>query len=98
MVQMLKNLIPVQEIWAQFLGGEDPLEKGMATYSSILAWRISGTGEPGGLQSMGHKELDTAEQLTLSPKGPPEEEHQGAPGSTREVLHREHQEGVSTIL
>ena len=49
MVQMLKNLIPVQEIWAQFLGGEDPLEKGMATYSSILAWRISGTGGPGGL-------------------------------------------------
>ena len=48
-VQTLKNLIPVQEIWAQFLGGEDPLEKGMATYSSILAWRISGTGGPGGL-------------------------------------------------
>ena len=49
MTQTLKNLIPVQEIWVQSLGGEDPLEKGMTTHSSILAWRISGTGEPGGL-------------------------------------------------
>ena len=38
-------------MWVQSLGQEDPLEKGMATYSSILAWRISGTEEPGGLQS-----------------------------------------------
>ena len=43
----------------QSLGWEDPLEKGMATHSSILAWRIPLTEEPGGLQSMGHKELDT---------------------------------------
>ena len=42
------------------------LEKGMATYSSILAWRIPGTEEPGGLQSMGSKELDMTERLTLS--------------------------------
>ena len=46
-----------------FLGGEDPLEKGMVTCSSILAWRIPWTKEPGGLQSMGHKELDTTKQL-----------------------------------
>ena len=39
------------------LGGEDPLEKGMATHSSILAWRIPQTEKPGGWQSMGHKEL-----------------------------------------
>ena len=44
----------------------DPLEKGMATHSSILAWRIPWTGEPGGLQSMGGKELDLTKQLTLS--------------------------------
>ena len=43
----------MQEMWLQSLGQEDPLEKGMATHSSILAWRIPWTGEPGGLQSMG---------------------------------------------
>ena len=48
------------------LGQEDPLEKGMATYSSILAWRISWTEEPGGPQSMGLQELDTTERLILS--------------------------------
>ena len=42
----------VQETWVQFLGWEDPLEKGMATHSSILAWRIPWTEEPGGLQYM----------------------------------------------
>ena len=41
-------------------GGEDPLEEGMTAHSSILAWRIPGTEEPGRLQSMGHKESDTA--------------------------------------
>ena len=44
-------------------GSEDPLEKEMATHSSILAWRIPWTEEPGGLQSMGRKELDTTERL-----------------------------------
>ena len=51
--QMAKNLHAVQEIQVQTLGGEDPLEKEMATHSSILAWRILWTEEPGGLQSMG---------------------------------------------
>jgi len=50
---MVKNLPAMQETWVQSLGEEDPLEKGMATHSSVLAWRIPGTGEPGGLQSMG---------------------------------------------
>ena len=50
---VVKNLSAVQEIWVQFLGREDPLEEGMATHSSILAWRIPWTEEPGGLQSMG---------------------------------------------
>ena len=49
----------MQETWVQFLGWEDPLEKGMATQSSILAWKIPWTEEPGGLQSMGCKELET---------------------------------------
>ena len=43
----------MQETWVQSLGQEDPLEKGMATHSSILAWRISWTEEAGGLQSVG---------------------------------------------
>ena len=51
--QTVKNLSAVQETWVQSLGREDPLEKGMATCSSILARRISRTEEPGGLQSMG---------------------------------------------
>ena len=51
--QMVKNLPAMQEIWVQSLGREDPLEKGMATYSSILACRIPWTEKPGGLQFMG---------------------------------------------
>ena len=43
----------LQETWVRFLGWEDPMEEGMAIHSSILAWRISWTEEPGGLQSMG---------------------------------------------
>ena len=50
---MVKNLSAFQESRVWSLGGEEPLEKGMATHSSILAWRISWTEEPGGLQSMG---------------------------------------------
>ena len=52
----------MQETWVQSLGREDPLEKGMATHSSILAWKTPWTEEPGSPQSMGHKELDTTEQ------------------------------------
>ena len=47
-----KNLPTMQETWVQSLGREDPLEKGMATHSSTLAWRIPWTEEPGRLQSM----------------------------------------------
>ena len=50
---MVKNLPAVQQTWVQLLGWEDPLEKEMETHSSILAWKISWTEEPGGLQSMG---------------------------------------------
>ena len=60
---MLKNspANPGEETQFQPLGLEDPLEEGMATDSSILAWRIPWTEEPGGLQPMGHKESDTTE-------------------------------------
>ena len=51
--QTVKNPPAVLETWVQSLGWEDPLEKGMATHSSVLAWRISWTEEPGGPQSMG---------------------------------------------
>ena len=53
MAQMGENLPAMQEIQAQSLGQECPLEMGMAIHSSILAWRIPWTQEPGGLQSMG---------------------------------------------
>ena len=52
MAQMVMNLPTMQETWVQSLGWEDPLEKGLATNTSILAWRIPWTEEPGGLQSI----------------------------------------------
>ena len=54
----------MRETRVRSLGREDPLKKGMAIHPSILAWRIPWTEEPGGLQSMGHTELDTTERLT----------------------------------
>ena len=62
MAQTVKNLPAVQEAQVLSLGWEGPLEKGMATCSSILAWRIPWTEEPGMLQSIGS---DMTEQLTL---------------------------------
>ena len=55
--QLVKNLPPMQETWVPSLGEEDPLEKGMATHSSILAWRIPCTEESGVLQSMGSQRV-----------------------------------------
>ena len=55
--QMVKNLPVVRETWVLSLGREDPLEKGMAAHSSILAWRIPKTEESGRLQSMGLKRV-----------------------------------------
>ena len=60
----MKNLSVVWETWALFLGWEDPLEEGMATHSSILAWRIPQIEEPGRLQSMGLQESDMTERLS----------------------------------
>ena len=53
MVQTVKNSPTMQETWVPSLGQKEPLEKDMATHSSVLAWRIPWTEEPGGLQSMG---------------------------------------------
>ena len=55
--QMVKNLPAVWETQVQFLGWKKPMEKGMATHSSILAWRIPQTEEPDGLQSMGSQRV-----------------------------------------
>ena len=57
MAQTVNNLPAIQETWVQSLGQEDPLEKGMATHSSILAWRIPWTEEPGGLQFVGSQRV-----------------------------------------
>ena len=57
--QLVKNLPERQETWVRFLGREDPLEKEMAIHSSILAWRILWTEEPGRLQSMESQKSDT---------------------------------------
>ena len=55
--QTVKNPPAMKETWVQSLGWEDPLEKGMAVHSSILAWRIPRTEDPGGLQSMGSQRV-----------------------------------------
>ena len=57
MAQLVKNLPAIQETWVRSLGWEDPLEKEMATHSSILAWKIPWTKELGGLQSMGSQRV-----------------------------------------
>ena len=57
MIQTGKDLPAIQETPVQSLGGEDPLEEEMATHSSVLAWRIPWTGEPGGLQSTGSQRV-----------------------------------------
>ena len=54
---MVKNLPAVQKTWVHSLGQEDPLEKGMSTHSSILAWTIAWTEEPDGLQAMGSQRV-----------------------------------------
>ena len=61
MAQMVKHLPTMREIWVQSLGWEDLLEREMATHSSILAWKIPWTEEPGGPRD--HKESDTTERL-----------------------------------
>ena len=57
MAQTVKSLPAIWETWVQFLGEEDPLEKEIATHSSVLAWEIPWTEEPGGLQSTGSQRV-----------------------------------------
>ena len=61
--QTVEDLPAVKQTWVQSLGQEDPLEEGMAAHSSILAWRILWTGEPGGPRSMWPQELNMTERL-----------------------------------
>ena len=63
---MVKNPPAMRETWVQSLGWEDPLEEGMATHSSVFAWRIPRSEEPCGLQSCGHIELDTTERPNIA--------------------------------
>ena len=63
---MAKNLPATQENQVRSLGQEDSLEKGMATHSSILAWKLPWTEEPGELRSRGRRESDMTERLALS--------------------------------
>ena len=67
--QMVKRLPAMQETQFWFLGWEDPLEKEMATHSSILAWRIPWTEEPGGLQSIASHRVSTTEVTQHAHKG-----------------------------
>ena len=66
MAQTVKNPPAGQETWVRSLVWEDPLEEGMATHFSILAWKISWTAELGRLQSMESRESDTTEQLSIA--------------------------------
>ena len=67
-IQKERICLPVQEMWVRSLGQEDPLEKEMATHSSILAWRLPRTERPGGLQSMGSQRVrhDCATKYALA--------------------------------
>ena len=78
MAQLVKNLPAMQETQIRSLGGEDPLEKEMATRSSILAWKIPWTEEPGGLQSMGV----TRVRYDLVNKPPPPRGHNSGRGKS----------------
>ena len=74
MALLVKNPPAMQETQVPSLGGEDPMEKGMATHSSILAWKIPWTEEPGGLQSIELQSVDMTEQLNHHTVNP-ESEH-----------------------
>ena len=63
---MVKYLLAMPETWVRSLGQEDPLEKRMATHSSVLAWRIPWTEEMAGYSPWVHKELDTTKQQTYT--------------------------------
>ena len=80
-------------MWIRSLDWEDPLEQEVATHSSILAWKIPGTEEPGGLQSMGSKESDMTEKLNrqaLSPHSPSQALSPHSPSVLRQLTMKMH--------
>ena len=68
MVKNLPAMQKMQEIWVQSLGREDPLEEEVATYSSIIAWEIPRTEEPGGSQSTGSQRVEETEHMHTHPR------------------------------
>ena len=66
MAQLVKNLPAMQETQVRSLGREDPLEEGKAGHSSVLAWRVPWTGEPGGLQAVGSQSRTRLSDFTLT--------------------------------
>ena len=111
--QTIKNLPVMKETWVQSLSREDPLQKGMAIHSSILAWRIPWTEEAGGLQSVTFKELDMTEWVIVSlffsrrktiplptkKKKEREKQQHSAVGLklATEQIHQSHQEGLTVF-
>ena len=94
MAQVVKNMPAMQETRVPSLGGEDPLEEEMATHSSILAWRITCTEEPGRLQSTGHKEIRLSD-LTQYTHPQPEVE---GPWTFQVFFPREREEAAFCLL
>ena len=86
--QTVKNLPTMWKTWVQSLGGEDPLEEGMATHSNILAWEISRTEEPGGLQSMWVTESDMTDRLSTNTQASTTDGHPFLSPSTWECSRR----------
>ena len=74
---MVKNPPAMKENQVKSLGQEDPLEKEMATHSSVLSWKIAWTEEPGGIQSLGSRESDMTSQLTPHFRAQPVISHVG---------------------
>ena len=97
----VKNLPAMQETWVWYLGQEDPLEEGMATHSSILAWEIAWTEEPGGLQSTGSQSVRHDGNNWACAPGLPVTNHEpglqdwpeaGSTSRCKEKLHDEYEE------
>ena len=87
MAQKVKNSPAIWETWVQSLGWEDPLEEGMATHYSLLAWRIPWTEEPGGLQAM-RLQRDTTERLSTTQQHSTAYSVQHSPEVSRGTLYR----------
>ena len=97
-VQSLKRLPAMWETWVRSLGQEDPLEKEMATHSSILAWRIPWTEEVGGLQSTGCKESDTTERLHFHFMLAKTRRRNSRKGEDHEIMRTDRSEIVCDLL